>query len=486
MLTGILIILLFIVSLLLFALPNSKHIKTIALLGSLAAFGISIAMLFQFLNDCPCVLTFNPDILQVLGINFKLSIDGLSILLILLTTFLTPLIIFSSFENKREKPRAFYALILLMEMSLVGVFAASDVLLFYIFYELALIPIYFIIALWGGKDAKKITLKFFIYTLIGSLLMLVAILYVYSLTPGVHSFAFNSFYNVILTGKAQSWVFLAFFIAFAIKIPIFPFHTWQPDTYSTAPTQGSMLLAGIMLKMGLYGLIRFVLPLCPVAMKDWGFYAILLSIIGIIYSSLIAIKQNEMKRFIAYSSMAHVGLIAAGIFAGTFNSLEGSIIQMISHGINVFGLFFIYEIIVRRTNNGNISSLGGIASKAPIFAIFFMLILLGNIALPLTNSFVGEFLLMLGIFEYNAYLAFFAGFTIILGAVYMLWMYQRVAYGEVKPATENFHDLTKQEIIILIPIIIMIFWIGIYPSLFLKIAEPVVRNIISMTNIIPN
>jgi len=463
-------------------MPDSKHVKTIALLASIAEFGISIAVLFQFLFRCPCVLSFHPEFFRQLGINFSLNIDGLGLLLILLTTFLFPLVIYTSFYKESQRPPSFYALLLLMEMAFIGVFTATDVLLFYIFWELSILPIYFITAFWG-KNARNISLEFLIYTLVGSLFMLVAIVYLYTLTPGSHSFSFIAYYNLSLDGTAQIFVFLAFFLAFAIKIPLFPFHSWLPKTHTASPTQGSMLLAGIMLKMGIFGIFRFILPLCPYILSSWCFYAILLSIIGIIYSSLIAIKQTELKRLIAFSSLAHMGLISAGVFSGTFNGTEGAVFQMLSHGINVSGAFFCYEILYRRTHTGTIVSLGGIASKAPIFAIGFMIILLANIALPLTNGFVGEFLLLLGIFEYNHYLALVAGLTIIFGAVYMLWMFQRVMYGNTTPATENFNDLTVHEIIVLIPLVIMIFWMGIYPKLFLNIAEPYVRDILHFSNL---
>jgi NADH-quinone oxidoreductase subunit M len=483
MLTGILVILPLVFCVLLFALPDSRYSKTIALFAVLAEFGVSIAVLFQFLFGCHCALNFHPEFFHWLGINFALNIDGLSLLLVLLTTFLFPLIVYSSFHKDTPRPSTFYALMLMMQMALIGVFTATDVLLFYIFWELALIPVYFIVSLWGGKNARSITFEFFIYTLIGSLLMLVAIIYMYTLTPGEHSFSFLAFYSMALDSNAQIWVFLAFFLAFAIKIPLFPFHSWQPKTYFTAPTQGSMLLAGIMLKMGLYGVLRFIVPICSEVLSSWNFYVVLLSVIGIIYASIIAIRQTELKRLIAFSSLAHVALISAGLFTLNFNGLEGAILQMLSHGINVVGLFFCYEIIVRRTKTGDIASLGGIASRAPVFSAFFMIILLANIALPLTNSFVGEFLLLLGIFEYNHYLALFAGLTIIFGAVYMLWMFQRIMLGESKPATDTFTDITARESLVLIPIVIMIFWIGIYPKLFLNIAEPFVRSIIEISHI---
>jgi NADH-quinone oxidoreductase subunit M len=472
---GFLISVPLIFSLLLFALKDDTvRNKKIALFASSLTFVISLIMLTKYLADPSGYPVYHPDLIHSLGIEFKLGLDGLSMLLVLLTTFLFPVIIYSGFGGT-ERRNSFYGLILLMEMALIGVFTTTDILLFYIFWEIALIPIFFVSILWGGQNARAITFKFFMYTLVGGLLMLVAIVFLYVQTPPPHTFAFHDFYKIILYPGTQKWLFLAFFLAFAIKMPVFPFHTWQPGLYFTAPTQGSMLLAGIMLKMGVYGVLRFVLPLFPDAMNDLGLYAILLSVTGIVYASVIAIRQNELKRLIAYSSLAHVGLIAAGVFSRTFYGLEGAMIQMISHGVNIVGLFFCYEIIVRRTKTGDISSLGGIASQAPVFAAFFMIILLGSISLPLTNGFIGEFLLLLGIFQYNFYLALTAGLTIIFGAVYMLRMYQRTMYGEAKAATAGFKDLTRQEIIVLVPIVAIILWIGIYPHMFLDIAEPAAR-----------
>lgn len=483
MLLGALIKLPLLFSLLLFVLPETDKNKIIALAVSLVCFAGSVAMLFNFLPGPLGYPPFEVKFLRSMGLEFKFGVDGLSMLLVLLTTFLAPLIIYSSFDGEFKRSNAFYGLILLMEMALIGVFTTTDIMLFYIFWEIALIPVFFISALWGGKNAKAITLKFFIYTLVGGLFMLAAIVFVYVKTPGAHSFAFSEFYKVALDPQAQKWLFLAFFLAFAIKIPVFPFHTWQPSLYFTAPTQGTMLMAGIMLKMGVYGLLRFVLPLFPSVLDDWGFYAVALSVSGVVYASIIAIRQDELKKLIAYSSLAHVGLIAAGVFTRTFNGLEGALVQMVSHGVNIVALFYCYEIIVRRTKTGRISDLGGIASKAPVFAVFFMVIMLGGIAFPLTNSFVGEFLLLLGVFEYNRILAVVAGTTIIFGAVYMLWMYQRTMYGGPKLATSNFTDLTRRETAILVSVIVVILWIGIYPSMFLGIAEPAVKTILGIKGI---
>ena len=474
MLLGILITLPLIFSLLLFALPETEKNKLIALIVSLVTFVVSIVLLFNFIPDPTHYPIWNPIVFRSSGVDFKMGVDGLSVLLILLATFLTPLIIYKSFIDNYKRPNSFYALILLMEMALIGVFTTTDVMLFYIFWEIALIPVFFISAMWGGKNAKYYTLKFLLYTIVGGLFMLAAIIFIYINTPGEHSFAFSAFYKATLNPQAQLWLMLAFFLAFAIKIPVFPFHTWQPDLYFTAPTQGTMLMAGIMLKMGVYGLLRFVLPLFPLALNEWSF---ILAVTGIVYSSVIAIRQDELKKLFAYSSLAHVGLIAAGVLSRTYVGLEGAMIQMISHGVNIVGLFFCYDIIFRRTGTGRISQLGGIATKAPIFTAFFMIIMLGSIALPLTNSFVGEFLLLLGVFEFNKILAVISGLSIIFGAVYMLWMFQRTMYGQTVETTSKFTDLNKKEIVVLIPVIVIIFWIGIYPKIFLGLADQSVQAI---------
>ena len=313
--------------------------------------------------------------------------------------------------------------------------------------------------------------------------MLVALVYLYYQTgvpgkPGVHSSAIVDFYNLNLTPAAQGWVFWAFFVAFAIKMPVFPFHTWQPDTYVESPTPATMLLSGIMLKMGVYGLIRFLLPIVPVGLDTWGTLATTLSVIGIVYGSIIAIRQRDMKRLIAYSSFAHVGLMAAGVFSQTANGLQGALIQMLAHGINVVGLFFVAEIIFGRTNSRFLDQLGGITRTTPKLTVYFMILLLGSVALPLTNGFVGEFLLLNGVFAYNNWLGAVAGLTIILGAVYMLRMFQKSMFGPTSARTETFDDLSGAESWVLLPLAVMVFWIGIYPNSFLKVTEPAVMNLL--------
>jgi NADH-quinone oxidoreductase subunit M len=461
----------------LFAKENAKRV---ALGAAVIEFLLSVWMTIQFNPQGGTQFGLNYWWVSSLGISFKVGMDGISLLLVLLTTFLVPIIILSSFSHNYKNASFFYSLILLMQMALVGVFVALDGFLFYVFWELALIPIYLICLLWGGKDRVRITLKFFIYTLTGSLLMLVGLIYLYLQTPGNHTFDINALYALRLSASEQTWVFWAFFLAFAIKMPLFPFHSWQPDTYTDSPTPGTMLLSGIMLKMGIYGLIRWLLPLVPVGAAEWGTTAMVLSIIGIVYASCIALVQKDFKRLIAYSSIAHVGLIAAGTFSLTIQGLQGGMIQMLSHGINVVGLFFIADMIMTRTNTRAISELGGIRNVAPVFATFFMIILLATVALPLTNGFIGEFLLITGIYQYNAWMAAVAGLTIILGAVYMLVSYQKMVLGEKNKLTELFADLTQSEKTVLIPLIIMIFWIGVYPKPFLDIAEPSVKTLLTI------
>jgi NADH-quinone oxidoreductase subunit M len=448
---------------------------------SLVSLLVTVYMLLNFNPDATTQFLVNLAWIPQFGIQFKVGVDGISMVLLLLTNLLIPIIVLSSFKQDIKNQNAFYALIFFMQSGLLLVFTALDAFLFYVGWEIALIPVYFICALWGGENRIKVNLKFFVYTIAGSLLMLVAIIYLHLQTPG-NSYDIAEFYKLNLDTTTQGWIFWAFFIAFAIKMPVFPFHTWQPDTYTEAPTAGTMLLSGIMLKMGIYGVIRWLIPIAPLGFNAWGETAMILSIIGLVYASIIAFTQNDIKRLIAYSSIAHVGLISAGIFAWNLQGLQGAMIQMLNHGINVVGMFFIADIIIRRLNTRDLGQMGGIAKPAPMLAIGFLIVLLGTVALPLTNGFVGEFLLLMGVYNFNIWYAAIAGSTIIFGAVYMLRMYQRVMLGEVNTSTANFSDIDGTEKFVLLIISALIILIGVYPQPILNISEAAVINLIEQVN----
>jgi len=459
-------------------LSDSKSTARAALLLSLISLADTVWKITLFDPKGGVQFVFDQYWVESLGISLKFGLDGVGMLMVLLTNALVPLIIYSSFDRNIKDFKNYFSLIFFMQFALLGVFSSMDGFLFYVFWELALIPIWFICLLWGGQDRVRITLKFFIYTLSGSLLMLVGLIYLYLQTPGTHSFDIESFYALTLTPQQQSWLFWAFFAAFAIKIPIFPLHTWQPDTYTTAPTQGTMLLSGIMLKMGLYGIIRWMLPVIPEGIAEWSWLAISLAVIGIVYSSAMAIAQKDFKRLVAYSSIAHVGLIASGIFSVTMMGLQGAVFQMISHGVNAVGLFFVVDIIQYRMKDRDMNEMGGIAHRSNSFATCFMIILLGSVALPLTNGFIGEFMLLAGLFSYSAWLALFAGLTIIFGAVYMLRGYQKIMLGGETEASSSFEPLMLNEKILLGIISLLIIVTGVYPKPLLDIAGPSLQTIL--------
>lgn len=491
------------VAALLLLFTNGEGAKRIALLAGVAELGLAI-FAFWFMRTAPQDEVYaNRMIMDVpwitsIGVNFNVALDGISMVLVLLTAFLVPVIILSGFDKKYENASLFYALIMFMQMALMGVFVARDGFLFYIFWELALIPIYFICLLWGGENRAKITFKFFVYTLAGSLFMLAALILLHVNTgvynDGVNSFDIDLLYKAgqnVLGPVEQACVFWAFFLAFAIKMPVFPFHTWQPDTYVTAPTQGTMLLSGIMLKMGTYGLIRWMLPMTPEAFKTYGPIVIGLSVISVVYASCMAIVQKDFKRLIAYSSIAHVGLISAGILAFNFDTgktegLTGALVQMFAHGVNVVGLFFIADIILNRTGTREMTKLGGIRNVSPQFAAMFLIVLLGSVALPLTNGFVGEFLLLNGIAGYSIIACAIAGLTVILGAVYMLRSYQVVMLGETNAVTSGFSALTGNEKAVLLIVCAAVLAFGVYPKPLLDIMQNDVANLAAMiTNVKP-
>lgn len=482
MLTLTLILLPLVAGLVLFGLRGNA-IRQVALVAALVELALALYAVSAFRPDATSQFALSVPWIGSLGINFSIGIDGVSVLLVVLSTALVPLIVLSTFNHSYRNPSAFYALILAMQSALVGVFTAKDAFLFYLFFEAALIPIYFIAAIWGGENRVRVTFKFFIYTLFGSLFMLLGLVYLYLQTPldpqtFAHSADLTAFYALNLSAEQQGYLFWALFIGFAIKMPVFPFHTWQPDTYVESPTPATMLLAGIMLKMGTYGLIRLVLPIVPLGLERWGTTALVLSITGIVYGSIIAIQQRDMKRLVAYSSFAHVGLMAAGILSQTLDGVQGSLIQMLTHGLNVVGLFFIVDIIASRTRSRELSQLGGITQNTPNLTVYFIILMLGSVALPLTNGFVGEFLLLRGVYEYNTWLGAVAGLTIILGAVYMLRMVQKSLFGVRTPLTEHVTDLNLSEKLVLIPLAVLVFAIGLSPNSFLKLTEPAVAALL--------
>jgi len=461
---------------------RGESVKYLALLAALAELAVTILAASLFSSETTAQFDASYPWIEAVGIHFSVGMDGISMLLVILTTLLLPLIILTTFDHPYKNPSAFYALILFMEAALIGVFIAKDAFLFYLFWEAALIPIYFLAGIWGGKDRIRITFKFFVYTIFGSLFMLLGLAYLYFQTPGSHSADISAFYALNLSAAEQSWLFWALFIAFAVKMPVFPFHTWQPDTYTESPAPATMLLSGIMLKMGIYGVIRWLLPVVPAGVAEWGAMAMILSIIGIIYGSVIAIRQNDMKRLVAYSSFAHVGLMSAGVFSLTHNGLQGAIIQMLAHGVNVVGLFFVIDIIASRAKSRDLERLGGITQTTPALSVCFIILLLGSVALPLTNGFVGEFLMLAGIFEYDAWYSAVAGLTIILGAIYMLRMFQKAMFGNRQANTEQFADLTFNEKLVLFPLVFMVFWMGLYPNTFLNMTGPAVADILKAMN----
>ena len=460
---------------------KEKLAKVIAITASVAQLVANIVLLSGFDRKAHAFQYFSSySWFPTLDLNFSTGIDGIAMVMLLLTNIACVLIIISTWDNNYSSMCRFLSLILIMQGALNGVFLSMNGLMFYIFWELALIPIYFIVGIWGGENRIKITFKFFIYTFLGSLLMLLALIFVYLHTPGNHSFEWSEMLKADLTGYQATIVLWAFFIAFAIKMPVFPFHTWQADTYSLAPAQGTMMLSGIMLKMGIFGMIRWMWPLAKNACGCNYNIFIILAVIGIVYAAIIAIKQNDIKRVIAWSSVSHVGLIAAGIMVWNKEGLQGGILQSFNHGINVIGLFFVAEIIERRIKTRDLNEMGGLAKYGRTFALLFMIIMLGSVAVPFTNGFTGEFLLLNATFNYHAVLGVVAGLTIIFCAVYMLRVYQFSMYGPEKDNAGRIGILTWSESLTLIIIATIVIVIGVFPDLILSISETSVNGMESL------
>lgn len=459
-------------------LSGDKIASKVALFFSLLALGCTTVLVNHFLGGVDISLN-NPWILQP-NVSFALKADGLALAMVLLTVSLTPIIIFSSFGNNFNKSKNFYALVLFMAFAMTGTFLAADGLLYYIFWELSLIPIYFIALVWGNGDAeerKKAVVKFFIYTLAGSLFMLIAFAYLYTKAD---SFMLSDLTKLNLSTTEQFWIFFAFFLAYAIKIPIIPFHTWQAKVYQKAPTVGTMLLSGIMLKMGLYSVIRWQIPIAPLAAKTYMPTLIGLSIAGVIYGSIVALRQKDLKKLLAYSSLAHVGLIAAGCYTLTADGLSGAVSQMIAHGFVIVGLFFAAEVIFRRFETNKIDDLGGIRSQAPKFTSMFMILVLASVALPGTFNFIGEFTVLYSLSQVNIWFAVLGGTTIILGAYYMLKMFQNVMLGETN--TKVFADVTVNETIVFVILIAFLLFYGLYPKPIVDLVNPSIKEILTQIN----
>lgn len=470
-----------------FFIKNEKAIRSWALVASLATLVVSLLGL-TVLRDANN-LEHHGEWLSMIGSSIALKLDGLGQVLCLLNALAFPVIFIATQNARYAKPNNYFGLMLLSQAGMMGVFLAMDALLFYFFWELALIPVYFLCSRWGGEKRIQVTFKFFVYTFLGSLLMLVGILYIYAKTPD-HSFSIESFYKAgsSLRTANQSLVFWLFFLAFAIKIPIFPFHTWQPDTYEQSPTPVTMVLSGVMVKMGVLGLIRWLMPLVPIAAYSWGDVVSTMAVIGMIYASLVAIRQDDMKRLVAYSSIAHMGLMVLAIFSENKLGMQGVMIQVFNHGINIIGLWILIEVIERQYGTRKMSELGGLAQKAPAMAILFVIMALANIALPLTNAFVGEFLMFSGIFgsaftKFNIVFTVAAGVCIILAAVYTLNMVRKTFYGEGNARTLTGVDLSLNEKLSLGVIVVLIFWLGVYPQTVLNITSEISDQILKLADI---
>lgn len=456
--------------------------KPIALVSALATFGVFCAILSGFVPSADWQYTFERPWIDALAISFKVGVDGINLIPLLLTTLLVPIILGTVRVSDYGRPATLIGLILLMQAGLATVFLARTAFLFYLGWEAALIPIFFISGMFGGEMRMQVTMKFFIYTVAGSLLMLLALVYLYTQSTGPNrdDFEILAVVGRSLDPHSQALVFAGLFIAFAIKMPVFPFHTWQPDTYATAPAPGTMLLSGIMLKMGLYGVLRWLLPIVPDAVAQHQNFVLILSVIGIVYGSIIAVKQSDIKRIIAYSSFAHVGLMSAGLFSLTSAGITGTILQMLSHGVTVVGLFLVVEHVERSVGRREIGSLGGLTKDSFSFSVYFMVMLLGSVALPLTSGFIGEFLMLFGLAETNLTLAIFAGATVILSAVYMLRMFQGVLLGPKLEGSASLRALNLGENISFITLVVMVLWIGIFPKPFLSLIEPSVQHLLQM------
>src|SRR5499427_3497900 len=473
---------------------NRDHVR------SIRAFSLIITIL-TFVFSLHLIASFdsrNPDFqfavkvpwIPSLGIDYSMGIDGISVFLILLTTLLTPLSVLASWSIQ-NRLKEYFIFMLLLETGMIGVFASLDFFLFYVFWEVMLIPMYFLIGVWGGERRVYAAMKFVLYTMIGSVLMLVAIIALYFMhgdATGTFTFSYLQIQSALASGRmvlapsVELWLFLAFFLAFAIKVPLFPFHTWLPDAHVEAPTAGSVLLAGVLLKMGTYGLMRFSLPLFPHISHLFAPLISMLAIVGIIYGALVAMVQPDLKKLVAYSSVSHLGFIVLGIFSFNVQGMEGAIYQMLNHGVSTGALFLLVGVVYDRRHTRLIEEFGGLANRMPVYAAFFLVVTLSSIGLPGLNGFVGEFLILLGTFGVSGMRAAVAALGVILSAVYMLWMYQRVIWGEIKnERNARLPDLIGREYAMLLPLLVAIIWMGVYSNSFLRPMDASVNKLVTQT-----
>jgi len=467
---------------------NPSLVRTFTVAWALITFLVSIGLICGFNSDA-AGLQFETNFIWIASpeIHYHVGIDGISLWLIILSTFLTPIAIMVSWRSIQSRPKEFYAFLLLLEFGLVGVFAAFDLFLFYVFWEVCLVPMYFLIGIWGHDRRIYAAVKFFLYTMAGSVLMLVAIIYLY-LRVGAGSFDYSTILSAIQSGRTplasgeELWLFLAFFLAFAIKVPLFPLHTWLPDAHVEAPTAGSVMLASVMLKMGTYGLVRFCLPLFPNAAHACAPWIIPLAITGIIYGALVAMVQPNMKKLVAYSSVSHLGFVVLGIFSFTQMGLDGAVYQMLNHGISTGALFVLVGFLYERRHSLEIVDYGGVATVAPWLSTIFLITTLASIGLPTLNNFIGEFLVLQGSAQANILWTIFASLGVILSACYMLWLYQRVFFGKASEEVEHhIPDFSGREWACMVPLVIMMVWMGTYTQSFLTPVTKATARLLEQT-----
>jgi NADH-quinone oxidoreductase subunit M len=466
---------------------REEHYRWVALVVTVATFAVSL-LLLRGVGASGAEFRFEQNVSWIGSIDarYHVAVDGVSLWLVLLTTLLMPISVLSSWTAVRKRQLSYYVFLLILESAMIGVFVSLDLLLFYLFFEASLVPMFFLIGIWGGERRIYAAIKFFIYTAVGSLLMLAGIIALYYLSP-IHTFDYATLLQTLsaspLSERAEFWLFLAFALAFCIKVPLFPLHTWLPDAHTEAPTAGSVILAGVLLKMGTYGLLRFNLALFPNAARSFALLIIILAVIGIIYGALVAMVQPDVKRLVAYSSVSHMGFVVLGLFSFTELGMQGALYQMLNHGVSTGALFLFVGFIYERRHTRMISEFGGLAKPMPWFSTLFVFASLSSIGLPFLNGFVGEFFILIGTWTSRAVdhpwiVTMLAATGVIWAAVYMLWMLQRVVFGPLtNPENAGLLDLNKREIGLLVPLLVLMLFMGVYPRVFLDRSKPSVETI---------